>query len=406
MKNTLIQHLGIAAMSALIAGCCHAQTPAVAKVSDVTQPVVKWGALKGGEHKVYTAHKDGKVEYRLSPAGDAHLYTLKNAAGMTAKISDYGATVISLTAPDRNGKFEDVVLGLETLEGYAGTNPPPYFGASIGRYGNRIGNAKFSLNGKSYQLSTNDHGNMLHGGYSGFDKVLWQAKPVDSGIGQALELTYTSQWGEEGFPGELKVTVRYTLTKDNALRIDYTATSDDDTVVNLTHHSYFNLAAKGDILGHQVYIKSDKITPVDKGLIPTGEFRPVAGTPFDFNKPTAIGARINDKDAQLVLGPGYDHNWVITKPAGELGLMARVTEPVSGRILEVSSTEPGLQFYSGNFLDGTIIGKGGVAYKVHSGFCMEPQHFPDSPNKPNFPTTTLKKGETYKNTIIYSFSAK
>jgi aldose 1-epimerase len=404
MNKILIQCLGIAAMSAVIAGCCCSSQSSTAKAGKSTPSVVKWGVLNGGERVVFTKRKDGLTDFVASAGGDVHLYTLSNSRGMTARISDYGGTVVSLTAPDRNGKYEDIVLGCDTLEGYM--KATTFFGAAIGRYGNRIGKAQFSLNGKTYQLSTNDHGNMLHGGNVGFDKVLWKARPFDSGIGQALELTYTSQWGEEGFPGALKVKLVYTITENNTLRIDYTATTDEDTVVNLTHHSYFNLAGKGDILNHEVYINSDKITPVDSTLIPTGAFRPVAGTPFDFNKPTAIGARINDKDEQLVLGPGYDHNWVINKPAGELALMARVTEPTTGRVMEVSSTEPGLQFYAGNFLDGKLIGKGGVAYPHRSGFCMEPQHFPDSPNKPNFPSTTLKAGETYKNTIIYSFTTK
>ena len=330
------------------------------------------------------------------------IFTLRNARGVEAKISNYGGIVTSLKVPDRSGKMSDVVLGYDTLAEYLKRNP--HFGCLVGRYGNRIAKGKFTLNGKTYQLATNNGPNALHGGIKGFDKRVWQAKPVESKLGPALELHYVSKDGEEGYPGNLTVTAVYTLTDDNALRLDYTATTDKDTIVNLTHHSYFNLAGKGDILGHEVMIASDEFTSVDETLIPTGELRSVKGTPFDFNTPTTIGARINDADEQLKFGKGYDHNWVIKKPTGQLGLMARVTEPTTGRVLEVLSTEPGLQFYTGNFLDGTIKGKGGWVYKSRSGFCMEPQHYPDSPNKPNFPSVVLKPGDIYKNTIIYRFS--
>jgi aldose 1-epimerase len=334
------------------------------------------------------------------------LYTLRNAKGAEATITNYGGIVVTLKMPDKHGKFDDIVLGYDSLEGYL--EKTPYFGCLVGRYGNRIGGAQFTLDGKTYTLSKNDGPNSLHGGVKGFDKVVWDAKPLATKDGPALELTYLSKDGEEGYPGNLKVTALYTLTDDNALRLDFTATTDKPTVVNLTHHSYFNLAGqgKGDILGHEVYINSDKTTPVDKTLIPTGELASVEGTPFDFRKPTTIGARINDPDQQLQYGPGYDHNWVINKSAGELGLQARVYEPTTGRVMEVISTEPGLQFYAGNFLDGTIKGKGGVVYQHRTGFCMEPQHFPDSPNKPQFPSTELRPGQTYKNTIIYKFSAR
>ncbi len=334
------------------------------------------------------------------------LFTLRNSKGAEAKIMTYGGIVQSLTMPDRNGNFADVVLGYDNLDGYVKTTP--YFGALIGRYGNRIGGAKFTLEGKTYTLAANNGPNSLHGGLKGFDKVVWKAVKADVGPkGPRLELSYLSKDGEEGFPGNLNVTAVYTLTEDNELRLDFTATTDQPTLCNLTHHSYFNLRGQGngDILGHEVYINADKTTPVDKDLITTGEFAPVDGTPFDFRKPTAIGARINDPDTQLQYGPGYDHNWVINKPAGTLGLMARVHEPTSGRVMEVWSTEPGLQFYAGNFLDGTITGKGGVVYQRRTGFCMEPHHYPDSPNKPGFPSTELKPGETYQNTIIYKFSA-
>ncbi len=336
------------------------------------------------------------------------LYTLRNSKGMEAKITNYGGIVVSLKVPDRNGQFGDVVLGFDSLSGY--TSPEyiksnPYFGALIGRYGNRIGKAQFSLDGKVYKLAANNGPNHLHGGVKGYDKVVWEATPRQ-GEEPALELRYVSKDGEEGYPGTLNVTAVYTLTNDNGLKVEFTATTDKDTVVNLTHHSYFNLAGKGDILGHEVMIKADTFTPVNSTLIPTGKLQPVKGTPFDFNTPTTIGARINENNEQLKFGKGYDHNWVINKPMGELGLMASVYEPTTGRVLEVLSTEPGLQFYSGNFLDGTLTGKGGWVYQFRNGFCMEPQHYPDSPNKPNFPSVVLKPGETYKNTIIYRFSAK
>jgi aldose 1-epimerase len=331
------------------------------------------------------------------------LYTLKNSKGAEAKIMNYGGIVQSLVMPDRAGKMDDVVLGYDNLAGYV--KETPYFGALIGRYGNRIGKGKFTLDGKTYTLAANNGANSLHGGLKGFDKVVWN---VVKATGNTLELQYTSKDGEEGFPGNLNVTALYTLTEDNALRVDYKATTDKATVVNLTQHSYFNLGGqgKGDILGHEVYINSDKTTPVDKELITTGAFASVEGTPFDFRKPTAIGARINDPDTQLQYGPGYDHNWVINKPAGKLDLMARVHDPKTGRVLEVWSDELGLQFYAGNFLDGTITGKGGAVYQRRTGFCMEPQHYPDSPNKPSFPSVVLRPGQTFKNTIIYKFSVK
>jgi len=332
------------------------------------------------------------------------LYTLRNAGGMEARICNYGGIVVSLSVPDRLGRPGDVVLGYETLAEYEKNNP--YFGCLVGRYGNRIAGGKFVLDGREYALATNDGPNHLHGGVRGFDKVVWQARPLETPSGPALELRYRSPDGEEGYPGNLDVTAVYTLTQDNELRLDYTAVTDRPTIVNLTHHSYFNLAGRGDILSHEVMIRAERFTPVDKTLIPTGELRPVAGTPFDFNTPTAIGARIDQDDEQLRFGRGYDHNWVISKPMGELGLMARVYEAESGRVMDVLSTEPGLQFYSGNFLDGTIRGKGGRVYGFRNGFCMEPQHYPDSPHHPEFPSVVLRPGETYRNTIIYRFSTR
>jgi aldose 1-epimerase len=330
------------------------------------------------------------------------LYTLKNSKGSVVKISNYGGIVTSVLVPCKMGKFGDVVLGYDTLAEYV--KETPYFGCLVGRYGNRIAKGKFTLDGKEYTLATNNGPNALHGGIKGFDKVVWDAKPAMTKPGPSLELHYVSKDGEEGYPGNLDVTATYTWTDNNELRLDYKATTDKATVVNLTQHSYFNLAGKGDILGHVVMIKSEKITPVDSTLIPTGKFMAVKGTPFDFNKPTAIGARIGADDEQIKFGGGYDHNFVIAKGAG-LGLMARVTEPVTGRVLEVLSTEPALQFYSGNFLDGHITGKGGWVYKHRNGFCMEPQHYPDSPNQPKFPSVVLRPGKTYKNTILYRFSA-
>ncbi len=328
------------------------------------------------------------------------IYTLRNSKGAEAKICNYGGIVVSLKVPDRKGQLGDVVLGYDTLGGYL--KETPYFGALIGRYGNRIAKGKFALGGKEYTLATNNGPNALHGGIKGFDKVVWEAKPLNG----KLELHYLSRDGEEGYPGNLNVTAIYTLTEDNALRLDYTATSDKDTVLNLTQHSYFNLAGKGDVLGHVVMMPADRFTPVDETLIPTGELRAVKGTVFDFATPTPIGARIDQADEQLKFGKGYDHNWVFNKRIGDLTLLARVAEPTTGRVLEVSSTEPGLQFYTGNFLDGTLTGKGGTVYNFRNAFCMEPQHYPDSPNQPNFPSVVLKPGQVYKNTIIYRFSIK
>jgi aldose 1-epimerase len=332
------------------------------------------------------------------------LYTLRNNKGAEAAICNYGGLVISFKVPDRWGAFGDVVLGYDNLADYI--KDTPYFGAMIGRYGNRIAKGKFTLDGKEYTLAINNGPNALHGGLKGFDKVVWESKILARSEGPSLQLRYTSKDGEEGYPGNLSVTAVYTLTDDNALKLEYTATTDKDTVINLTQHSYFNLAGKGDILNHTVMIPADKFTPVDSALIPTGELKPVDGTPFDFRTPTPIGARIGQDDEQLKFGNGYDHNWVINKPMGKLGLMARVFEPTSGRVLEVFSTEPGLQFYTGNFLDGKLTGKGGWVYQFRNGFCMEAQHYPDSPNQPNFPTVVLKPGEVYRNTIIFKFSVQ
>ncbi|HSK64861.1 MAG TPA: aldose epimerase family protein [Pyrinomonadaceae bacterium] len=335
-------------------------------------------------------------------------YTLTNQRGMQVKITNYGGIVVSLTAPDRDRKFADVVLGYNDLDSYL--KPPfPYFGAIIGRYGNRIAKGRFTLGGVEYKLAANNGENHLHGGIKGFDKAVWTVKQVrTTPAGPALFLTYLSKDGEEGYPGNLTVNVVYTLTHNNELRIDYTASTDKDTVTNLTHHSYFNLAGEGNgnILNHELALKADRFVPTDAAAIPTGELRNVAGTPFDFRTSTAIGARINQDDEQLKLGKGYDHTWVINGRAGVLRQAAIAYEPASGRVMEVWTTEPGVQFYTGNYLDGTLIGKSGAPYRHRSGFCLETQHYPDSPNQPNFPTTTLKKGATYRSTTIYRFSAR
>jgi aldose 1-epimerase len=330
------------------------------------------------------------------------LYTLTNRNGMEVGITNYGGRVVSILAPDRMGKMADVVLGFDSLDGYLSNNP--YFGALVGRYANRIGKARFTLDGVQYKLAQNDGSNSLHGGLKGFDKVAWKAEELQNP--PALELTYLSKDGEEGYPGNLSVKVVYSLTESNELRIDYTATADRDTVLNLTNHSYFNLAGQGsgDILKHELEINADRFTPIDDTLIPTGELRKVEGTPLDFRKPIAIGARINENNEQLKFGKGYDHNFVLNQAGAGLTLAARVIEPESGRALEVLTTQPGIQFYSGNFLDGTIHGKGGKVYGRRSAFCLETQHFPDSPNKPAFPSTELKPGQTYNETTIYKFS--
>ncbi len=340
----------------------------------------------------------------------AHLYTLKSPTGMTVRVTDYGCTIVSLTAPDRNGRFDDIVLGFDRLEDYL--EGSPYFGCIVGRYGNRIADGKFELDGKKYTLAKNNKPNgvpcHLHGGNKGYDKVVWDSEGVLRGDNAGVRFHYLSPDGEEGYPGNLDVTVWYWLTADNELRIEYEATTDRATPVNLTHHSYFNLGGhdSGTILDHELMIAADRITAVNKGLIPTGELMPVEGTPFDFRKPTAIGKRVNDDNEQLAYGPGYDHNFVMSRWDGKLRLVAVACEPKSGRCMEVRSTEPSLQFYCGNFLDGRYVGKGGHAYQHRTGFVIETQHYPDSPNHPEFPSTILRPGETYRQTVIYRFSAR
>lgn len=332
------------------------------------------------------------------------LHTLTNQHGMEVGIIDYGGTVVCLKAPDRNGKTADVVLGFDSIEGYLKAHP--FFGVLVGRYGNRIAKGRFTLNGVEYKLATNNGENHLHGGIKGFDKAVWKARDVSDGQSQRLELTYLSKDGEEGYPGNLSVTVVYTLADSNELRIDYAAATDKDTVVNLTNHSYFNLAGQGegDILDHELTLFADKFTPTDKGLIPTGELRSVEGTPFDFRKPVAIGARIGQNDEQLKSGGGYDHNFVLASGGGSLTLAARVYEPKTGRVMEALTTEPGIQLYTGNFLDGRLPGKGGKVYPKRYGFCLETQHFPDSPNHAQFPSTVLRAGGRYQTTTVYRFS--
>lgn len=345
------------------------------------------------------------VKEAFGTTGDGEavdLYTLTNANGIEVRAITYGAIIISLRTPDKDGRFDDIVLGYDTLEGYL--TATPYFGAIVGRYGNRIGKGTFDLDGETYTLAVNNGPNHLHGGVKGFDKVVWQAEARDDGV----VFTYVSADGEEGYPGTLTARVTYTLTDQDELIVDYHATTDKATPVNLTQHSYFNLAGDGvgDILGHELTLNASRFTPVDSTMIPTGERRPVAGTPFDFRQPTAIGARIGQDEQQLNFGGGYDHNYVLDAGAGTLALAARVYEPITGRVLEIHTTEPGVQFYTGNFLDGTITGKAGHVYAHRYGFCLETQHFPDSPNKPDFPTTILRPGEAYTSRTVFMFSVQ
>lgn len=335
------------------------------------------------------------------------LYTLKNNHGMTVKVTNYGAIVTSIVVPDRDGKPADVVLGYNNVEGYINAVDKPYFGAVVGRYGNRIAKGAFTLDGETYQLPVNNGENSLHGGIIGFDKVVWTVKSADQ---NAIKLNYVAKDMEEGYPGNLNVTVTYTVNEENELIVDYNATTDKATPVNITQHTYFNLKGEGDgkILEHELKLNAKKYTPVDKGLIPTGETPAVAGTPFDFTKSKSIGRDITADDEQLTFGGGYDHNWVLHKDgeSDELTLAAEVYEPSSGRMLTVSTTEPGIQFYCGNFLDGRLTGKSGKKYAHRGGFCLETQHFPDSPNQPNFPSTILQPGETYQTQTVFKFSTK
>ncbi len=376
----------------------------------IAKKIASWAILAGiltfqygfGGKKVASVEKQ---DFGKADGQSVELYTLTNRNGVEVKIATYGCIVVSLKVPDRNGKLDDVVLGFDNLDDYLKGHP--YFGAIIGRYGNRIAKGRFTLNGVEYKLAVNNGENHLHGGLKGFDKLVWQARPLRLRNGVGLRLTYLSRNGEEGYPGNLSATVTYTLTDNNELKIDYSATTDKDTVVNLTSHSYFNLAGhgNGDILKHQLVINAGRFTPTDAGSIPTGELRSVKGTPFDFTHATAIGARIGQDDEQLKLAKGYDHNFVLNGRMGTLRPAAKVFEPTTGRVMEVWTTEPGMQFYTGNYLDGKT-GKGGKVYQFRYGFCLETQHYPDSPNKRAFPTTVLRKGDRYRTSTIYKFSAR
>jgi len=340
-----------------------------------------------------------KEEFGRLPDGTViDLYTLNNSHGLRARIMTYGAIVVSLEVPDREGKVADITLGYDSLDGYLETTP--YFGAVVGRYGNRIAKGRFTLDGMEYTLATNNGENHLHGGIKGFDKVVWTAEPVREDDAVGIKLSYLSPDGEEGYPGNLQSVVTYWITEANELKVTYLAETDRATPVNLTHHSYFNLAGQGtgDILGHELMLSADRYTPVDEGLIPTGELRAVASTPFDFTTPHTVGERIAQVEG------GYDHNFVLNKDGAELTLAARVAEPSSGRVMEIFTTEPGIQFYAGNFLDGSITGKVGKVYHKHYGFCLETQHFPDSPNHAHFPSTILRPGEQYQSLTIHRFS--
>jgi aldose 1-epimerase len=354
---------------------------------------------------------DKKTQVTLKPFGRADggavdIFELSNGS-IEVTVMNYGGVVQSLRAPDREGGREDVVLGFDSLEEYVANNADQkhttYFGAIVGRYANRIANGRFTLDGETYSLARNNGPNALHGGPRGFHRVVWDATVVEGGV----QLSYLSSDGEEGYPGNLSVNVRYTLAGSD-LRIDYSAATDQETVVNLTNHSYFNLSGQGngDILGHDLRLHASRFTPVDSTLIPTGELRPVAGTPFDFRQMIAIGSRIKDADEQLKIAGGYDHNWVLESGGDGLNLVAEAYEPTTGRLLQVLTTQPGVQFYSGNFLDGSVRGKGGASYPRRSGFCLETQHFPDSPNHPNFPTTVLRAGQRFESTTVFRFSVR
>ncbi|WP_206107984.1 aldose epimerase family protein [Paludisphaera soli] len=356
----------------------------------IVAPGPALGDVKGLSKMDFGKTKDGET---------VDLYTLQNGR-ITVKVATYGATVVSIEVPDRDGKVDDVALGFDSLEGYLGEHP--YFGATVGRVANRIAKGKFTLDGEEYSLAINNPPNSLHGGRKGFNRVIWKARPFQAADGPAVEMTYTSPHGEEGYPGKLDVSVTFTVTADDALKIEYTATTDKATPINLSNHSYFNLGGRTDasILDHELTLVASRYTPVDDTLIPTGEIAPVAGTPLDFTRPTAVGARID----KMTGDPGgYDHNFVLD---GRPGASATVHDPKTGRVLEMTTTEPGVQFYSGNFLDGSNVGKAGVTYKKHHGLCLEAQHFPDSIHHPNFPNAVLRPGETYRQTTVYKFSAR
>ncbi len=386
--------------SALLLAACSSNSTTSQEAATTSAPADSAATGASASATMPTSASFGKT----AEGTEIQLFTLTNAHGLKASISTYGGTLTSLLVPDKEGKMSDVILGFDKVDGYlspAFKKSNPYFGALIGRYGNRIGKGQFTIDGKTYHVGLNNNGNSLHGGTVGFNQKVWTAKPGTSAEGETLTLTYLSKDGEEGYPGNLTVTVVYTLTADNALKIDYSATTDKATPVNLTNHAYFNLAQgqSKDVLAHMVTIPADRYTVVDGGLIPTGELKPVHGTPFDFTTPHAIGERI----AQVP--GGYDHNWVLNQATGQHSA-ATVYEPTTGRTLEVTTDEPGVQFYTGNFLDGSLTGKGGVVYGKHAGFCLETQHFPDSPNQAKFPSTILKPGETYHTTTSYTFGVR
>ncbi|MGB2806958.1 MAG: aldose epimerase family protein [Sedimentisphaerales bacterium] len=383
MRRRVWVNLVLTAMALIMVGCEKKETQTPQETTTKEQRVMSIGT------KPFGKTPDGQ---------EVDLYTLTNTNGLKARITNYGAILVSLEVPDKNGKLADITLGFDTLDGYIPRHP--YFGATVGRYANRIGGAKFKLNDVEYTLAANNGPNHLHGGIKGFDKVVWKAEDVTAESDRALvKLSYLSKDGEEGYPGNLACTVTYTLTKDDELKINYEAETDKTTILNLTNHSYWNLAGQGsgDILGHELMLNADKYTPVDEGLIPTGEIKSVKDSPMDFTRPMAIGSRIAQVEG------GYDHNYVLKSGGGTLALCARVYEPTSGRIMEIYTVEPGVQFYTGNFLDGTITGKSGKVYKKHYGFCLETQHFPDSPNKPDFPSVVLKPGDKYTTVTVHKF---
>lgn len=386
MKKRFLVSFVLAAIVVCSPGCKE-KTPARKKPE--AKPEVK-------EARVMSANEES---FGKTPEGrEVNLYTLTNTNGLTAKITNYGAILVSLQVPDRDGKLADITLGFNSLDGYLKEHP--YFGATVGRYANRIGKARFVLDGVEYKLAANNGENHLHGGIRGFDKAVWKPEDLRADDNEALvKMSYVSEDGEEGYPGNLACTVTYTLTKDDELKMSYEAETDKTTVVNLTNHSYFNLAGQGtdDILGHELRLNADKYTPVDEGLIPTGEIRSVKNSPMDFTLPMSIGSRIKQ------VGNGYDHNYVLNSGGGSLALAARAYEPTSGRIMEIHTTEPGVQLYTGNFLDGSLTGKAGKAYKKHYAFCLETQHFPDSPNKPNFPSVVLQPGQKYTSVTVHKF---
>ena len=385
------------ALSALYLSACN-PTPTASNTPAESQSKMEQSASTS------TFAADRKSYGQLADGTQVDMITLRNPNGIEVDVISYGGIITRLLTPDAKGQLGDIVLGFDSLEDYVSSSP--YFGALIGRYGNRIANGKFELDGVTYQLDTNDGANHLHGGVQGFDKKVWGMKPFTTDNSAGIVLTLTSPDGDQGYPGKLEVEVTYELTADNQLDMRFKANTDKATVVNLTQHTYFNLAGEGDILGHQMQINSDTLTPVGAGLIPTGELSSVEGTPFDFRQPKAIGKDIDVEDEQLALGLGYDHNYVIkAEPSDELVLAATVTEPSTGRVLEVWSEEPAVQFYSGNFLDGSLQGKGRT-FGVRSGFCLEPQHNPDSPNQPQFPSTTLMPEDTYQTRIVYRFATQ